>query len=219
MKIIEKIPPKLLGHVAWGMMKTITRTLRIETVNPGNDLGLEGGPVIYALWHGRLFFPLIKKRDCGIYVVVSEHRDGEIITKTLESAGFDTIRGSTTRGGARALAQVIRTLKKGGQIGFTPDGPQGPKWQFQAGAVYAAAKTGVPVVPLGGSAKRSYYFNSWDRFQLPRCFSQCIYVVGEPYYVTGGTDEENIEHHRQELERRLIEVNVAADTRLGLKSE
>ena len=219
MKIINNIPPGILGYIAWTLIRIINRMLTVEVVHPEHDIGLTGAPAIYASWHGRLFFPLMQKRDCGIYVVVSEHRDGEIITKTLERAGFDTLRGSTTRGGARALAQVIRTLKKGGQIGFTPDGPKGPKGQLQAGVVYAAVKAGVPVIPLCGSAERSFFFNSWDRLQLPKLFSRCVYVIGEPYYVTGGTDEDNIESHRKELERRLNEVSELADRLVGVKSE
>ena len=219
MKLIDKIPPRFLGHLAWALIRMITRTLSIETVNRENDIGLEGKPVIYVVWHGRLFIPLINKKDCGIYVVVSEHRDGEIITQTLESAGCGAIRGSTTRGGARALAEAIRTLKRGGQIGFTPDGPKGPRWKFQAGAVYAAAKTGFPIILLGGSAQRSYFFKSWDHFQLPRLFSKCVYIVGEPYYVTGGIDEDNIERHRLELERRLTDLSLLADRRLGVRDE
>ena len=127
------------------------------------------------------------------------------------------MRGSTTRGGVKALAKLVRLAKNGAQIAFTPDGPRGPKWHFQPGAVYVAAKTGIPIVPLCGSAKHAFYFKkSWDSLQLPLPFSKAVFVVGEPYYVTGGLDEENIEFHRVELERRLTNLTKEADEKAGL---
>ena len=104
-------------------------------------------------------------------MIVSEHRDGEIITASIESAGNTTVRGSSTRGGARALVKLVKLAKQGALTAFTPDGPKGPKWHFKPGVVYVAAKTGIPIVPLGGSSNRAYYFKSWDSFQLPLPFS------------------------------------------------
>lgn len=147
-----------------------------------------------------------------------EHRDGEIVTNTLDSAGFGTVRGSTTRGGVRALVRLVKLARQGARLGFTSDGPRGPRWKFQPGAVFIAAKTGMPLVPITGSAKHAHYFKSWDRFQLPMPFSRAVLNVGEPYYVTGGSDPENIEYHRLEIERRLTELTVEADEIVGASS-
>ena len=100
-------------------------------------------------------------------------------------------------------------------MAFTPDGPRGPRYYFQPGAVFIAAKTGIPVVPSAGSANRAYYFKSWDSFQLPLPFSRAVFCTGEPYYVSGGSDPENIEFHRAELEKRLIELTREADEIVG----
>ena len=189
--------------------------MSIEELGIKNLPGDKDKAVIYVLWHGRLFFPMFCLRGKGIIVLVSEHRDGEIITASLESAGYDTVRGSTTRGGVRALAKLVRLSKDGALTAFTPDGPRGPKCYFQPGAIYVAAKTGVPIIPLAGSANRALYFKSWDSFQLPAPFSKGVLVVGEPYYVTGGLDENNIEFHRAELERRLILLTREADKKVG----
>jgi len=211
------ISPKFLGKLAWFFAKILGKTLSIEKLNAENDRFGKNDPVIYVSWHGRLFVPMYCFRNSGIMVLVSEHRDGEIITASLESFGYDTARGSTTRGGVKALAKMVRSVKQGAKIGFTPDGPRGPKWHFQPGAVYVAAKTGVPIVPLGGSAKNAFYFKSWDSFQLPLPFSKGVFMVGEPYYVTGGLDDENIEFHRAELERRLIHLIQEADEKVGAR--
>ncbi len=208
--------PKSLGKLAWFAGKSIGKTLSSEEHGCHENFYSKGGRrVIFALWHGRLFFPMFCRRELGIYVLVSEHRDGGIITSSLDAAGFRTVRGSTTRGGVRALVRLIELAKEGARIAFTPDGPRGPRWQFQPGAVYLAAKTGLPVVPITGSASKAYYFKSWDRFQLPLPFTRGVLNIGEPYEVTGGLDAENIEFHRAELEKRLIALACEADRIVG----
>lgn len=208
--------PKSFGKLAWLAVEAIGKTLSITEYGSDEEFFRDGGkPVIFALWHGRLFFPMFCRRSQGIYVLVSEHRDGEIITSSLDSAGFRTVRGSTTRGGSRALVRLIKLLRAGAKIAFTPDGPLGPRWKFQPGAVYLAAKTGLPVVPITGSASRALYFGSWDSFQLPLPFSKGVLAIGEPYRVTGGLDDANIEHHRSELERRLVALAREADRIAG----
>jgi len=212
---MKLVSPVSLGHLAWLFVAAIGRTLRI-TEHGSDEYFRDGGkPAIFALWHGRLFFPMFCRRDRGIYVLVSEHRDGEIIASALDSAGFDTVRGSTTRGSTRALVRLIRLIREGAQVAFTPDGPRGPRWTFQPGAVYLAAKTGLPIIPITGSSRRAFYFKSWDSLQLPLPFSKSVLITGEPYFVTGGLDEENIEFHRTEIERRLQSLAREADRLAG----
>lgn len=213
---LKLVTPKSLGKLAWFFVSTIGKTMSIDARHAHNDFRRGSSkPFIYVLWHGRMFLPLYFVRNTGVYILVSEHRDGEIVTATLESAGYETVRGSTTRGGVKALAKLIRLAKEGAHLGFTTDGPRGPRWHFQPGAVFVAAKTGLPIVPIAGSANLSYYFKSWDSFQLPLPFSKGIIITGEPYYVTGGSNPENIEFHRDELEKRLIRLNCEADEIVG----
>lgn len=215
---MKLVSPQSLGKLAWLAVSVIAKTLDITQYGSDTEIYRNGGPpVIFALWHGRLFLPLYSHRNRGAYVLVSEHRDGEIIASALESIGYKTVRGSTTRGGVRALVQLVRLVGQGGTVGFTPDGPRGPSRKFQAGAVYLAAKTGSPIIPITGSARHAYCFRSWDSFQLPLPFSRCVLSIGEPYYVTGGLDEKNIEFHRAELERRMTALTLEADCLVGVR--
>lgn len=210
------LSPESLGKLAWMLVSVIGKTLSITEHGCKTDFfSANAGPVIFALWHGRLFIPVYCRHNNGAYVLVSEHRDGALIASSLEAAGLRTVRGSTTRGGVKALVQLLRLVRRGAKVAFTPDGPRGPRWKFQSGAVYLAAKTGLPIVPITGSARHAHYFGSWDSFQLPLPFSRCVLNIGEPYYVTGGLDDENIEFHRVEVERRLIALACEADRLAG----
>lgn len=213
---MKLLTPRLLGSLAWGTLTAIRATMKIEERFADEKFRLKGEQsLIYATWHGRMLMPMFAFRRTGAYILVSEHRDGEIITSSLEAAGYNTVRGSTSRSGARALASIVKLGREGRQCGFTPDGPRGPRWHFQPGAIYAAAKTGLPILPVTGSVSKAYYFNSWDRFQLPLPFSRGVMLAGTPYYVTGGVDPENIETHRANLERILISLTREADEIVG----
>jgi len=208
--------PQSLGSLAWHFVRALGLTLKIEEhAADERYTRYSDEPCIYALWHGRILLPILRMSNCGIIVLVSEHRDGEIVTTTLESAGFDTVRGSSTRGGVRALARLVKLARVRNRFAFTADGPKGPNWTFSPGAVFLAAKSGLPVIPITGSAKRGAYFKSWDKFLLPMPFTRAVVKIGEPYYVTGETDPDNIEYHRNELEKILIELTLEADKLAG----
>jgi len=210
---------KSLGTLAWQTVQLIGSTLSIEERFADEKCRRNSSlPVIYALWHGRMFVPMYWFRNTGVSILVSEHRDGEIVTNTLISAGLKAVRGSTTRGGVRALAKLVRLAKQGASIAFTSDGPQGPRWRLQPGVVFVAAKTGVPIVPISGSARFAAYFKSWDAFQLPLPFSKAVLNIGELYYVTGGSDPDTIERHRIEIERRITRLTLEADALMGVKN-
>ena len=210
------ISPQSLGKTAWLAVQSLGKTMSIEERYTDTACRRDSGcPLIYVVWHGRMLIPMFWIKNTDVTILVSEHRDGEIVTATLESAGYETVRGSTTRGGVRALAKLIRLAKRGVRIGFTVDGPRGPRGRVQPGAVFVAAKTGLPLVPIVGSAKHAHYLKSWDAFQLPFPFSKAVLSIGEPYYVTGGSDPENIEFHRAEIERRLTELTLEADEIVG----
>ena len=205
-----------VGTLAWHIVSSICKTLRIEQRGSDDEFYRDGGkPVIYAIWHGRMVIPLFCRKNRGVSILVSEHRDGELVTATVVASGNRAVRGSTTRGGSRALVQLVRHVKNGEKAAITPDGPKGPRWKLQPGIIYIAAKSGIPIVPITGSSRYAYYFKSWDSFQLPLPFSRAALVIGEPYTVTGGIDAENIEFHRREVEGRLIELTSEADRIAG----
>jgi lysophospholipid acyltransferase (LPLAT)-like uncharacterized protein len=124
--------------------------------------------------------------------VISEHRDGEIIARIVESFGFKTIRGSSSRGAARALIGIVRELERGSEVAVTPDGPRGPARRFASGALVAAQRVGVPIVGVGVFASSAWRLNSWDRFMIPKPFSrvQVAYTLPTSVVATSAREAE-----------------------------
>jgi lysophospholipid acyltransferase (LPLAT)-like uncharacterized protein len=135
---------------------------------------------IFALWHGHLLPLLWYHRDQGVMVLISEHRDGELVARAAESLGYGLIRGSTTRGADRALISLVRELESGHEIAITPDGPRGPAEKFAPGALVAAQRSDSFILPVAISASRSWRMRSWDRFMIPKPFARVTIAYGEP---------------------------------------
>ncbi|WP_167631335.1 lysophospholipid acyltransferase family protein [Mariprofundus ferrooxydans] len=146
---------------------------------------------LYAFWHARmLMIPRISRnRAWHGYMLISEHRDGGYIADTMHLLGIDTVRGSTTRGGARAMLKMLRAVRdENRHLAITPDGPKGPREVVQKGTVQLAMKAGLPVVPVCYATKRHWRVNSWDRFYIPQPFSRGVFVMGDPVSVSEGDD-------------------------------
>ncbi len=156
-----------------------------------------------AFWHGRILPATYYFRRRGIVVITSENFDGEWIAGIIERFGYGTARGSTSRGGRRALLQLTRDMAAGRPAGFTVDGPRGPARVAQPGAVWLAKATGNPVLPFHLEASRHWTLNSWDRTQIPKPFATVAIAIGEPFDVPSEAGEDEIEVARQQLEARL----------------
>jgi lysophospholipid acyltransferase (LPLAT)-like uncharacterized protein len=154
-------------------------------------------------WHGRILPAAFYFRRRGIVVITSENFDGEWIARIIERFGYGTARGSTSRGGVKALIQLRRNMDAGRAVGFTLDGPRGPARVAQPGAIWLARATGNPVLPFHLEASRHWTLRSWDRTQIPRPFSTVALVVGEPLDVPPDTSDEQLEAARVDLEHRL----------------
>ena len=164
-----------------------------------------GGPrPIMAFWHGRVLTATYYFRRRGIVVMISENFDGEWIARIIERFGFRTSRGSSSRGGQRALLELKREMEKGFPSGFAVDGPRGPARKAQPGAVWLAKLTGNPVVPFHMEASSYWSLSSWDRTQIPKPFSTVALSVGAPIDVPRAADEPTLEAKRIELERALL---------------
>lgn len=178
-------------RVAWvvrlgtPVFRLLASTWRIQQVNrgPSRMLHDSGHPVILILWHGELLPLLWHYRGGGITILVSEHGDGEIVARVAESFGIRLVRGSTTRGAARALLGMIQAVKGGSVAAFTPDGPRGPARSFAPGALIVAQRTGAPLVALRVAASRSWRLRSWDSFMIPKPFARITVAYGDPAYV------------------------------------
>ena len=168
------------------------------------DFEGNGRRPIMAFWHGRVLTATYYFRRRDIVVMISENFDGEWIARIIESFGFRTSRGSTSRGGPRAMLQLKREMERGYPSGFAVDGPRGPAKTVQPGAVWLAKLTGNPVVPFHMEASSHWNLKSWDRTQIPRPFSTVALAVGAPIDVPGEADETTLEAKRAELERSLF---------------
>jgi lysophospholipid acyltransferase (LPLAT)-like uncharacterized protein len=126
---------------------------------------------------------VVRHRDQGVKVLISEHRDGELIARIATGLGLDTIRGSTTRGAARALLAMATALTSGAEIAVTPDGPKGPARSFAPGTVIAAQRAAAPIVAIGVAASRAWRLRSWDSFMIPKPFARVVVAYSNPRYV------------------------------------
>lgn len=144
----------------------------------------EAGPVLYVIVHGLLLPLAYAHRDRRIQVLVSESRDGETIARVIEALGFGTVRGSSTRGGARAVVEMAARGTRGFDLAVTPDGPRGPRGTAEPGAAVIAARCGVPVVAIGAAASSAWRARSWDRFLVPKPFAKVWVVYGSPMRFT-----------------------------------
>jgi lysophospholipid acyltransferase (LPLAT)-like uncharacterized protein len=177
---------RLVGPI----IRIIAATWRFEEVNaaPWRALRANGKPFIFALWHGHLLAQTWLRRREGITVMISEHRDGEIIARLVESWGYRTVRGSTSRGAGRALLGMVREIQAGKEFAITPDGPRGPAGVAQGGVLLASQRSGAPIVTMRSEVTRAWRLGSWDRFMVPKPFARVRVTYGEPW-VANGTDD------------------------------
>ncbi len=165
---------------------------------------------IMAFWHGRILPAVIFWRDRGIVVITSENFDGEWIARIIVRFGCGTARGSTSRGGVRALVQMKRLMQQGHPTAFTLDGPRGPAEHAHPGALWLAKATGQPILPFHTEASSAWHVRSWDRAQIPKPFARVAVAVGEPFFVRADADDDELERRRLDLEAELTRLRARA---------
>lgn len=208
--------PLVLRIVPWlaaGLLRGLYRLLRVIHVNPGYLEGClaRGERVIVAFWHGRLLMMPFLYPDQPRTILISQHRDGEYISRMARILGSRVIRGSATRGGIRAFKQMIRALREGFHLVIAPDGPKGPREKVKSGVIELAKLTGAPIVPVSFSASRRRILKSWDAFLLPLPFSRAVYVWGEPIYVESTATKQEVSKYQEILAERLDLLSMQAD--------
>ncbi len=187
------------------VLRLLGRTWRVQIVGEEHlAAAVGGGPdrCIYAIWHGRILGCMWCWRDRGLVVVTSENFDGEWIARVIQRFGFGVARGSSSRGGARALRQLLRTLRQA-PAGFTVDGPRGPRGVAQPGVVWIARATGHPVVCMHAEADRAWTIGSWDRTQIPKPFSRVVMSIAPALHVAADAGDDALEAARVAVEGRL----------------
>jgi lysophospholipid acyltransferase (LPLAT)-like uncharacterized protein len=161
-------------------------------------------PVVFLLWHEALLPLLWQHRQQAIAIVVSEARDGQYLADLARSLGYRAVRGSSTRGAARALLGAVRELEAGHAVAFTPDGPRGPRRELKPGVVAAAQRGGAMIVPLHAEVDRAWRLHSWDRFIIPKPAARVRVVYGRPFEVAPG--DAGLSRGMTEARQRLDEI-------------
>jgi len=199
------------------LIRALARTWRIEWIGMEHHdaCRADGGSVIFTFWHGRLLPLTYTHRDRAIQILISRHRDGEIIRQVTGRLGFGSVRGSTGKEGARAILQMARRGADGFDLAITPDGPRGPREVAQAGVVLIAQRSGLPVLPLTSASSRGLTLRSWDGFRIPAPFSRVVVGYGPPIRVPRELDAEEAESYRLQIETAVADLKVEADRRCG----
>jgi lysophospholipid acyltransferase (LPLAT)-like uncharacterized protein len=214
---VDRLKWRLVGVLGKAVVDMICATMRIKVVGfeAVRDI-VESRRFLLAFWHSRIVLVSYLFRGWGGAILVSASRDGEIMSRILQRQGHETVRGSSSRHGVRALARLIKLLNEENRPGaVVPDGPQGPRFQVQPGVITLAQKTGRAIVPISYSAKRVKIFGSWDRFLLPFPFCEATIIYGKPVFVRGELDQEMREHYRLRLEQELNGITNTVDRSYG----
>lgn len=214
---LEAAKWKAIGCFGKLFIDLLFSTTRIETEGfQAVRLLFESRKVIVAFWHSRiLLISYLFKGENGL-ALVSRSEDGEIIARIIERQGQQAVRGSTSKGGLRALALLIKKMKKENRpTVIIPDGPRGPRFKVQPGIIMLARKTGYPILPISYSAARIKVFASWDRFILPYPFTRCRVIFGRPVAVPGDSKQGTDEVFRKRLEEEMRRITIRADRRFG----
>lgn len=200
----------VIPRIAWAYLHFVGKTSRVVWRRKDVRYAVEAREknFIYAFWHGRQVFIAYAYRNLPVTAMVSQSKDGEYIARVIELFGGQTVRGSSSRGGMKAVVNMKRHLDAGRIVGLTPDGPRGPQRSVASGILYLAQKTGKPIVPLAYSARRKLIFRGWDDYWIPLPFNRIALSVGEPVRIL---ETDSLEKKAEELKRTLNETTAHAD--------
>ena len=214
---LKRLEAAAIAALGYPLIAALGRTLRwrVEGLERLDAVVASGRQPVMAFWHGRILPATFYFRHRGIVVITSDNFDGEWIARIIERFGFETARGSTSRGSLKAMLHILHAMKQGKPAGFTLDGPRGPARVAQPGAIWLAKETGNPVLPFHVEASAHWTLRSWDRAQIPRPFSTVALAVGEPISVARDASDQVLEQIRMELGRRLEALEDRAVGMLG----
>ena len=210
----ERFKAKLIGWVGYVVIACIGCTVRWRSVGGENlDAILQSGHrAIFTFWHGRIFPSTYFWRNRGIVVMTSQNLDGEGIAQCIERFGFGVARGSSSRGGFRALAQLVRDIRRGKDAAFTIDGPRGPRYIAKQGPILLAFKTGAAVFCFHISMKHRIQLKSWDEFQIPIPFTEAVVLQGAPIWAPPDSTEDDLRNLHAKMQLTLDGLRAAGDT-------
>lgn len=213
MKRGEELKQALVGTVGRRALDALMATVRVEVRDDPAYTAIRGrsDPLAYTLWHGRLLPLTWYHRGEGVGALISLSQDGEYIARVVQGWGYRVVRGSTSRGGSRALAEMIRLGRNGRSLAFTPDGPRGPRERMKPGVLIAAQRAGLPIVPVSAACSRAWWFEGWDRFLVPQPFSRVVIAHEAPVRVAPDLDEAGLERLSGRIESTLRALQARLD--------
>lgn len=204
----------LTASLATLLIRAITITLRTRFKDEADFLsGNHPAPYVFAIWHNRLLSsPVIFKRYFrkrkGVTALISQSRDGRLISSIILRLGMGVVNGSSSRGGAAAMLELTDWIRGGTDIAITPDGPRGPVYKLSNGPMFLAQKTGAPLVPVQVEYSRCLRFKSWDRFMVPLPFSRVDIHFGKMHHIPETLTPEEFEAERAKIETIMQPVTL-----------
>ncbi len=192
-------------------IRLLRLTYRIKVIDDGKLMAEKKvRPVVATMWHNRLIFApaaFPRRYRKQFATIASLSKDGKIAEMFMKNFGLEVVRGSSSRGGTKALMQLRSKLTEDETpLVITIDGPRGPKYSCQSGAAYLAAATGVPIVPYVVSAKRYFSFKNWDQTQIPFPFTKLTLITGKPVYIDKIDNKEELQLAREKIINAMLEI-------------
>jgi lysophospholipid acyltransferase (LPLAT)-like uncharacterized protein len=209
----QSLQIRLIPYLGF-LIVSIGRTLRWESVGSQyfQEAHNQGKRVIFAFWHNRILASTWYWRNRGIVAMTSMNLDGEYIARVLRQYGYEAARGSSSRGGLRALIKMERCLAEGKDVAFTVDGPRGPRYVVKPGAVLLAKRTGCPILCFHIAASRRLQMNSWDLFQIPVPFSRAVVLMAPLIWVPPDANMEGLQAKQHEMQQVLDRLRIEGDS-------
>ena len=204
----QRIKVALVAFAGYWAITLIGRTVRWEATGSEHLDAIHdaGKRAIFTFWHGRIFPATWYWRDRGIVVMTSMNLDGEMIARCIQRVGYGAARGSSSRGGIRALGSLVQELRNGRDVAFTIDGPRGPRYVAKQGPAILARKTGAAIFCFHIAMKRRIQLNSWDHFQIPLPFSPAMVFMAPPIWISADADEETVRKHHDQMQGVLDDL-------------
>lgn len=203
----HKIKYLLIRKAAWILIHLIVKTCRFRVKNAHvvDKYRQNETPVIYAYWHRHIFVTIYRFKKTGARPLISLSKDGELVAQIALEFGMHPVRGSSSKGGARAFLEMVNTIKQDhAEVLITADGPKGPLRQIKDGTIRLAQKTGAVVIPIAWHATRVKIFQkTWDKFKIPRLFSRITYAYGQPFQVPSKAKKEDYCRLKEELKQSI----------------